>query len=468
MDKYKYLIKNIGLLAISSFATKLLSFFLVPLYTNILTTTEYGIYDLFHATISVLLPILTLNIQESVIRFALKKKYDRNAIVTIAMRYLLISCIFIILGLSINSFLGLSLIGKTYAIYFLLLFFVQALSGIVLAYIRGIDKITELSISSIIASVVTIGCNILFLLCFKWGLGGYFLANIIGPLVQSIYLIIQFHMIRATHLQNQYKLETRAMLCYCKPLIANSISWWVNNVSDRYIVMYFCGLAENGIYSIASKIPSILNIFQTIFSQAWVLSVIKDFDPEDKNGFFANTYKTYNCLMVIICSAIIVVDKILAHILYSKDFYVAWRYVPWLTIAIVFGSLSGYIGGFFSAVKNSKIFAQSTMIGAVLNVVLNMILTPFLGALGAAIATATCYMAVWIIRYWHSKKYIKLRINICRDIFSYLLLAIQAVVLLFATETHFLYIIEGLLFVIITSVYCKDISLVINKLLKRT
>ena len=74
--------------------------------------------------------------------------------------------------------------------------------------------------------------------------------------------------------------------------------------------------------------------------------------------------------MVVLCSAIIVADKILASFLYAKDFYVAWKYVPWLTIAILFGAISGYIGGFFSAVKNSKIFAQSTVVGAILNILM--------------------------------------------------------------------------------------------------
>lgn len=73
------------------------------------------------------------------------------------------------------------------------------------------------------------------------------------------------------------------MLDYCKPMIANSVAWWINNTSDRYVVIFFCGLAENGVYSVASKIPSILNIFQSIFSQAWTLSAVRDFDPEDKN-----------------------------------------------------------------------------------------------------------------------------------------------------------------------------------------
>lgn len=462
MGNYKYLFKNIGLLTLSSFATKLLSFFLVPLYTNILTTTEYGTYDLFSTTVGILVPILTMNIQEAVMRFAMVKNYNRSALVTVSMRYALVSSAVVALGLAVNVICGFSSIGKEYAIFFFLMFFMQVISGIVLAYTRGIDKISELSISSVIASIVTIGCNLLFLLVFDLRLMGYFLASIIGPLVQCIYLMARCGMVRDTHLFKKYDSEKKEMLDYSKPMIANSIAWWVNNVSDRYVVIFFCGLAENGIYSVASKIPSILNIFQSIFAQAWTLSAVRDFDPEDKNGFFANTYRAYNCMMVLICSAIIVGDKILAKFLYAKDFFVAWRYVPWLTIAIVFGSLSGYIGGFFSAVKNSKIFAQSTVVGAVSNIVLNLILTPTMGALGAALATAVCYFVVWVIRYWHSKKFIKLKINMKRDLLTYILLVVQAIVLLNEQGT-LMYGVEIGLFFIIAILYARDLMAIMGK-----
>lgn len=462
MGNYKYLFKNIGLLTLSSFATKLLSFFLVPLYTNILTTTEYGTYDLFSTTVGILVPILTMNIQEAVMRFAMVKNYNRSALVTVSMRYALVSSAVVALGLAVNAICGFSSIGKEYAIFFFLMFFMQVISGIILAYTRGIDKISELSISSVIASIVTIGCNLLFLLVFDLRLTGYFLASIIGPLVQCIYLMVRCGMVQDTHLFRKYDTEKKEMLDYSKPMIANSIAWWVNNVSDRYVVIFFCGLAENGIYSVASKIPSILNIFQSIFAQAWTLSAVRDFDPEDKNGFFANTYRAYNCMMVLICSAIIVGDKILAKFLYAKDFFVAWRYVPWLTIAIVFGSLSGYIGGFFSAVKNSKIFAQSTVVGAVSNIVLNLILTPMMGALGAAIATAVCYFVVWVMRYWHSKKFIKLKINLKRDLLTYILLVVQAIVLLNEQGT-LMYGVEIGFFFIIAILYARDLMAIMGK-----
>lgn len=462
MNQYRYLFKNIGLLTLSSFATKLLSFFLVPLYTNVLTTTEYGTYDIFNTTVGVLLPILTLNIQESVIRFSMDENYDRKAIVTISIKYLLISNGIILIGLWANNVLRLSAIVTEYAFYFFLMFLAQSLSGIVTAYVRGIDRIKELSISSLFASIITIGLNIVFLVVIKLGLIGYFLANILGPLVQCVYLIVRTDILRNISLKNSFQDEQKAMVNYCKPMITNSIAWWVNNVSDRYVVIFLCGIAENGIYSVASKIPSILNVFQTIFSQAWTLSAVRDFDPEDKNGFFSNTYRAYNCVMVIVCSAIILLDKVLAKFLYAKDFYVAWKYVPWLTIAIVFGAMSGYIGGFFSAVKNSKIFAQSTVVGAISNIVLNLVMTPFMGALGAAIATAVCYFIVWVIRYWHSKKFIRLKINLKRNLITYVLLVAQSIVLLFE-DGIVLYGAEIGMFLTIVILYAGDLVSIAKK-----
>ena len=306
-------------------------------------------------------------------------------------------------------------------------------------------------------------CNVLFLVIFRWGLKGYFLANIIGPLVQCLYLMICTRMTKYIKPQERYIQEKKGMLAYSKPLIANSVAWWINNASDRYIVIFFCGIAANGIYSIASKIPSILNIFQTIFNQAWTMSAVKEYDPEDKSGFFANTYKAYNCLMVILCSLIIATDKFLASFLYVKDFYTAWKYVPWLTIAIIFGALSGYIGGFFSAVKESKIFAQTTIIGAVLNIVMNIFLIPLLGPLGAAIATGISYFIVWLIRYIRSQSLIKLRIRLSRDLLTYAILVIQSVVLLLVSNNVLLYVIQYTFVLLIMILYIDDIMLFFNK-----
>ena len=84
---YKYLLKNIGLLTLSNFGTKILLFLLLPLYTSILTVEEYGLYDFINTTIILLIPVLTFNISEAVIRFLLEKENNEKAIFRIGAKY---------------------------------------------------------------------------------------------------------------------------------------------------------------------------------------------------------------------------------------------------------------------------------------------------------------------------------------------------------------------------------------------
>lgn len=463
MGRYSYLLKNVGLLALSSFATKLLTFFMVPLYTSVLSTGEYGTYDLFSTTVSVLLPLLTLNIQEGVLRYALDKSFNRDAVVTVGVRWTLFGSTLVGVGTGLLFGLGIFDVPRRFAVYFFAMFATQALCCLVPYYVRGIDRIADLSVASVISSAVTIGLNLLFLLYLKWGLDGYFLANILGPLTQVVYLLIRTGMLRHYRPFSHFPEQNRVLILYSAPLIANSIAWWISSVSDRYIVVFFCGVAANGIYSVASKIPSILSVFQGIFSQAWTLSAVKDYDREDGDGFFATTYEAYNCVLTLVCGAIILFDKLLASFLYANDFYEAWQYVPWLTIAIAFGALSNYLGGFFTAVKDTKMFAQSSVAGAVTNLVLNFVFVPVIGPMGAAISTTICYVEVWAIRFWHSRKYIKLRIPLRRDIGTYILLAAQSALLNAIADQKIMYLTVSIVFIVICFLYRDELIRIARK-----
>ncbi|PJM76397.1 lipopolysaccharide biosynthesis protein [Bifidobacterium felsineum] len=453
----KYLLKNIGLLTISSFGTKLLSFFLVPLYTYMLSTTEYGTYDLFNTTVAVLIPLLTLNISDAVLRFPLDKHSDAKAILTVGLKYFLIGLAPVVFVTLVNQFFTLIPVLKAYSALFVFLYAATALNGIMSSYARGIDHVFDLSVSGIVCSLTIIVLNILLLVVVNWGITGYFIANIAGIAIQAIYLFISTQAWKGLHLPANNSSLEHEMLVYSKPLMANALAWWVNNFSARYVVIWLCGLAENGIFSVAYKIPSILNIFQTIFGQAWTLSATQDFDPEDRHGFFARTYGYYNFGMTVICSLLIAGDRLMARLLYAKDFYIAWMSVPFLLISIVFGALSGYAGGVFSAVKDAKKIASSTVIGAAVNIILDFFLVFAFKSVGAAIANMVSYWLVWFIRMRQLRQFMTIRINFARDNIAYLILLIQSSLLLaFRQENLGLYASETVLFLLILALFYKE------------
>lgn len=463
MSGYRLLVKNIGILTVANFGTKFLSFLLVPLYTSVLSTDDYGSYDLVLNTVGLLIPLLTQNILDGVLRFSIDEDCDRESVIGIGLKYCFISIGIVAAALSVNYALRISQLIADLSVLILLVFATQALSQILLYYARGVNHFIDVAVSSVLCSAVVIAANIVFLIPFHLGLTGYFLANIIGPTLQIAYLAIRLKLHNAKVVSADKKLE-HDMLVYSRPLVTNSVAWWVNNVSDRFVVTLFCGVAANGVYSVASKIPSILSIFQTIIGQAWTVSAVGEFDPEDKKGFFSDIYAIYNSLMVLLCSVIIVLDIPLARFLYANDFFDAWRYVPFLTIAIVFGALAGYVGGILAAVKDSKEFARSTVVGALANVVLNFLTVPFVGPLGSAFATAVCYWVTWALRMRISSKYIRLRLAKARNNVSYIVLVIQgALLLVLFGNLAVCYMVEVACFLLLIFMYRKDLMRITSR-----
>ena len=176
-EKNRYLLKNTLIFALGNFGSKLITFLLVPLYTNTLSTSGYGILDIINAIIMIGVPIVTLNISEAVMRFLLDKNSDKEKILGICCNFSLIAIISSFLLCPIfNLFQEISSYSLLLSIYIL----VTAVSGISLCYIRGIEKLLIFSIISIIKTLIIGIASIIFLVVFKLGINGYLLAYIIA------------------------------------------------------------------------------------------------------------------------------------------------------------------------------------------------------------------------------------------------------------------------------------------------
>lgn len=465
MEKYKYFLKNIGLMTLSNFASKILSFLLVPLYTSVLTTADYGLYDIYTTTAFLLVPLLSGAVSQAALRFSMDADSDRRQVFSEAVRTFIRASLIVVVAVVINAWLNLVPLFNEYPIFFILYYVFCLLSDILLSFARGIDCIFDVAIAGIISSVVIIVLNVTLLLVFPMGVSGYFIANISAFVVVSIYLIIRLKLWRYLTTGRDKSLSGE-MAEYSRPLIFDQIAWWINNVSDRYIVTWICGAAANGIYSVAFKIPSILNVFQSIFNQAWTLSAVKEID-ESPGEFYSRIYSIYNCGLVLLCSLLLVGDKVVALILYANDFYQAWQYAPLLTISVVFSCLCGVFEGIFAAAKETKILASTTIVGAVINIAMNLILVRYYGPLGAAFSTMVSYGLVWFARLRKASSIVRLNIHLSRDLASYAILLLQSFLLILITDPVYMYAIEVLLLILIVLLYVKDLKVLVSGLLSK-
>lgn len=429
-SKYRNLIKDLFLFAISVFIPKAISFFLVPLYTNCLTTDEYGIADMIGTTVSLIVPFLTFDINDAVLRFTIENKTEKKPL-QIAYRLFFYGVI-LLSGLVIfNILFGIYDIDTRYQIFFLLQYAFTAIYGINISYIRATDRVSLLSIISIINTIVTVSMNILLLLVFHMGINGYLLSNTIGLFIVNIIIVYKINIKELLYgISQKNAVLQKQMLKYSVPLVASGIAWWINSASDRYIITFFKGIGQNGIYSVAYKIPTILQLLQSIFSQAWLLSVYKEYDKEDGNKFVENIYDLYNSAMCISCAFLIIIDIPMARFLYAKDFFNAWQYVPVLLISVVFIANAGFFESILTLFKKSNIVAYTTLIGAAVNVILNIILIYFWGIMGAAIATASGYFVMWILRIIVIKKYYPFYVNWIKHFMLIAMLFLEAFIMI--------------------------------------
>lgn len=473
MSKLKYLSKNIALFSISNFVSKILVFLLVPFYTNVLSTYEYGIADVIQVTLLLLVPMITVNIGEAALRFGIEEENNRSGILKVGIKYVLrASVIVVFLCMAARGAVGAIKIipeirqdeVKWYLFLFIFLFAANAFYEFLVLYFQGCESVERIVFGSISCTAATIGFNLFFLLGLKIGLNGYIYSQILAYILASAVMLFAGKHSNEPFSGNIDDLEKR-MLEYSRPMVVYSTASWINNAVDRYFVLYMCGAAVNGVYGVAYKIPAILMVFQRIFAQAWQLSATKVHKDSDSDEFFTDMYKIYNSFMVIGCGFLIVIVKVLAAFLFRKDFYDAWKFVPPLLISVIFGALTGFLGSICLAHKDSKSMGKATGIGALVNVVLNIALIPLYGAMGAAAATAISYFTMCTLALVFVNKHVNIKVSYVRNTISYILLVVVSIVMILELPYHIMICI--VLFITITILYYRDFISIITVLLNK-
>lgn len=418
--KYKGLVKDTGLFAFSTFASKLLVFFLTPLYTSILTTEEYGIADLITTVINTIYPILTLAISDATLRFAFEKDIAKNEVLDTAILFILISNLPVLASYPIIKMFNKEM-GE-YWVYFVITYAVFNIHNCFSNFLKGTDKTKLYAIQALIQTIVIIFLNILFLLVFRFGLKGYLISIILGYSIPSVLMFFVggiYRVIFPFHLKLNLIKE---MLHYSIPMIPTLLAWSINTSIDKYMITGMIGLSETGLYSAAHKIPSILTTVLSIFVQAWQIFAISNYSDSDASKNYSEIYNMLNACVVLGCAIIILLAKPLSMLLYSESFFSAWKFIPMLTISAMFSSLSGFLAATYRAAKKTKTLFVSVIGGAILNIVLNFVLLRTLGTIGAAIATAISFCAIWFIRFILAQKLVKIQIPKCRTSLTYILL----------------------------------------------
>lgn len=425
MNKYKDLLKNTAIFALGNVGSKIILFLLVPLYTNYMTPEEYGTADLIFTVSQLILPIISIVIYDSIIRFGLSK-YEKSENVLLCGYIILIigSCTLLLITPLLNNYDAISN-WKWYLVIYVIGNFCLSIN---MNYLKVKDFNLIYSLISIFQTFCMALINIILLVCFKYGIRGYLLSNIISVYLSIFISFIKGNLILELKKACFEKVLFIKMIKYSAPLILNNISWWIIQSSDRIMVQFMLGSAALGLYTVAAKIPSLINVVTNIFTQAWGLSSVKEIESSNENEFYSNVLNVYIFISFGLCIVFTSFIKPFISIYVGKSFGESWKYVPILLCAASFASIAYYYGALYGALKKSINNMVSTLISAVVNIILNFILINYFGLYGATVSTLVAYIFMANLRMFDVQKYIHINLNLKKYFLNCILIIIHVFV----------------------------------------
>lgn len=429
MGKYKRLLSNTAILGAGTFISKVLVFLLMPLYTALLSTEEFGTADIITQTANLLIPLAVLGIGDGLFRFALDSdEKRRKEVFGNAIAVMLLGMPALALLVQLLRFFDI------YDGYLLLLFFYVCAANIHLIcanYLRACNRTKAFALQGIANTVLTILLNVLFLVVFDMGILGYVLSVAVSDLLITVAIFFSCKLYREISFNFKNKSLITSMLRFSIPYIITTLMWMITSTSDRFIVAAFCGTSENGLYAAAYKIPTLISLAGGVFIEAWQFSSVNDAKKEERAAFFGDVYKNYIGIMFMGGSAIVALSKLLTSLLLNESYYSSWKYVPVLTLAMIFSAFSAFMGSVYFLEKKSLRSFLTAGVGALTNIILNFVLIPHFGAMGAAVATVVSYVIAFAIRAFDTGKYLKFNLRVIKLVVNCVLITAQTVILLF-------------------------------------
>lgn len=450
MNKYQKLASNTIVLAIGQFGSKLLVYFMLKFYTSMLGTAGFGdVNNIINAS-ALLISVVTLSISEGVLRYGLDRGNNRKHVFSIGIN---IAVIGLVVFAAFVPLIGFIKMLEGYQWLMFMYVCTGSIKGICSIYVRSQGRVKLYSIDGIFTTVMNVVFNLLFLGVFKMGVLGYVLSVSLADMCSIVFLTIAAKLFRDYRPLGNDKMLRSAMLRYSIPLMPTTIMWWIINVSDTFMVTAIYGSDANGVYAFAYKFPNLTSIVVGIFLQAWHMSAITERNSRTISNFYSNVFSMMQTVMFIAVAGIMLILRpMIMPFFGSEGFEFAYFYVPCLLGAVLFQCSSNFMGSIYEASNKTTHSFASSLIGALTNIILNLILLKTIGVIGAAIATLASYIIVFVYRVIDTKKYLYMKIDYRKTAINLLLLVGMGVNVMFMEYGLWQNLINCVLFIVIVAI----------------
>lgn len=403
------LLKNTGIIGIGRISTYIISFLLLPIYTSYLSPESYGIVELVNNYVGLLSIIVTLQIEQGCFRYLIDSNKEQVLLQQIISTSIL-GLFAQILSVSFLEIVAMLIFNIDYMFFIVLNTASYSLLVLLQQISRGYGKNKYFAISGLITTLVAMILSCVNVIILKWDARGVLLATFISYIIAIIYLYIKNKVLIRV---SEFKLKTyRELLRYSIPLIVNSVSWWIFNVSDRTIINYMMGLSYTGIYSIANKFSGIGMTLYGVFNTAWTETVSRYVSNENsqRNFLLSSMTKVYGIFSSFVFIMIATMPLVFP-IFVNEKYYSAYSQTPILLLSVLAYGISAMYGALYIALKNTRQVAWTSFLSAIINIFINVSCIKKFGLFAASMSTFVAYLLLAIYRGYDINKKLGVYIN---------------------------------------------------------
>ena len=424
-NRYRTLASDIIIFIIGTVLAKAIQFLLMPLYTTYMTTEAYGVAELTNNLSELFFPIATLCIYEAAFRFAVDPEFDNNRLATAVSKVMGRS---VVIGLFITVVCRF-LFHYEYAFYLFFILYAYSVRMCAAYYVRGCGFSKVFAMSGVVNALTLSLFNLLFLVLLRSSEAGYLISIGLSYCCSALYLIIRGGINRKIERGISSNDDLNVLFKYCVPLIFYNVLYWFTTISGRYVLLWFSDSSTAGKYVAAIKIAAVINMIQQAVYAAFQLNSSRAYTEENKESYYSEITNLFISIYCTFGAIIVCMTPLLARFTLKNDFYDARIYLPIIMLAALINCISSVLGTMYSTYKKTQRMVGVSVVGATINILFGIILTPRMGVWGVCIASVLCYFSQTIYKFVDVRKFCKIEYNWKTVIPSIVVLTIQVVIM---------------------------------------
>ena len=406
----KRLMKKTIIYFIGNLSNKFLAFLLVPIYAIYLKPEDLGKYDYIVTIQNILIPIFLLAIWEAILKFLLfeENQKKKKEIINVATLFTITQSI--ILSIIIFIYAKITNIDNCY--YIIGNIITYGFTTVWQYYSRALGENKLYIIASVISTAVNLISNVILICILKLGVEGLYISYIISGIINILIIEFKLKIFKYINIKKVNLNILKELIYFSAPLIINLISLWFLSSFARIIITNRLGEFQNGLYAFANKFSTIVSMFGTIIGMAFIEEAIITSKNNKLDNKFSETiertFRLFLCLIILMIPAVTIFYKIIS----STQYIESMKYVPLLLIYATIMSMSTIVGSIFQATNITKHISITTVIGAVISIVITLVFVNKYGVTSVILAQIVGSVITLILRYIIAKKYVFLNVKI--------------------------------------------------------